>query len=180
MAKDITDKTRWELVRVLRGRYRAGSREEKSRILAEFVSISGYHCKSAIRILNEPSDLKERGPRRSRPPVYDEAVLQALIVLWEASDRVCGKRLKALLPVLLPALERHGHLQLDPAVRAKLMAISAAPIDRRLQDAHSASPRRRVKRKPPALRQSIPIRTFADWAEPPPGYMEMDWVVHCG
>ena len=49
-----------------------------------------------------------------------EAVRQALIVLWEASDRICGKRLKALLPLLLPALERNGHLQLDPAIRALL------------------------------------------------------------
>lgn len=39
MAKDITDQTRRELVRVLRERYRAGSREEKSRILAEFVTM---------------------------------------------------------------------------------------------------------------------------------------------
>ncbi|UQE03430.1 hypothetical protein [Bradyrhizobium japonicum] len=36
----------------------------------------------------------------------------ALTALWEASDRVCGKRLKVMIPTLLPALERHGRLQL--------------------------------------------------------------------
>ena len=35
-------------------------------------------------------------------------------MIWEASDRVCGKRLKALAPILVEAMERHGHLQLAP------------------------------------------------------------------
>ena len=50
-----------------------------------------------------------RGPR-----IYDEAVRPALIVVWEATDRICGKRLKAALPSMVESLERHGHLDLDP------------------------------------------------------------------
>jgi len=45
---------------------------------------------------------------------YDEATRQALIMLWEAANRVCGKRLKALVPMLTDAMERHGHIDLDP------------------------------------------------------------------
>ena len=52
MSKKITQQMRRELVEALRSRYSAGSREEKTRILEEFASISGYHRKSAIRILN--------------------------------------------------------------------------------------------------------------------------------
>ena len=70
--------------------------------------------------MNGSLDLPEGARRRPRPRLYDEAVRPALIVLWEASDRICGKRLKALLPVLLPALERNGHLQLAGAIRARL------------------------------------------------------------
>jgi hypothetical protein len=66
-------------------------------------------------------------------------VRQALIVLWEASDRICGKRLKPLLPVLLPALERHGHVSLDLTVRANLMAVSAATIDRMLSGVRASA-----------------------------------------
>src|SRR6266852_3166228 len=106
MSKKVTVQTRRELVEALRARYRASSREEKTRILREFAAVSGYHRKSAIRILNGSSDLGDRRVERPRPRLYDEAVRQALIVLWEASDHVCGKRLKALFPVLLPALER--------------------------------------------------------------------------
>ena len=65
---------------------------------------------------------------------------EGLVVLWEASDRVCGKRLKALLPTLVPALERPGHLTLDPPVHKQLMAVSAATIDRRLTSARATSP----------------------------------------
>jgi hypothetical protein len=61
-------------------------------------------------------------------------VREALIVVWEASDRICGKRLRSLLPILVEAVERHGHLQLTPEVRARLLAMSAATIHRALRD----------------------------------------------
>jgi hypothetical protein len=180
VSKKVTVQTRRELVETLRARYGASSRDEKTRILQEFASISGYHRKSVIRILNGSSDFRERPLMRHRPRLYDEAVRQALIVLWEASDRVCGKRLKALFPVLLPALERHEHLRLASSIRDKLTAISAATIDRLLQEVRSGSSRGRTRRTPTALRRSVPIRTFTDWNDPPPGYMEMDLVAHCG
>src|ERR671921_91552 len=88
----------------------------------------------------------ERG-REQVACVYDAAMREALIVLWEASDRVCGKRLRPLLPVLVGAMERHGHLQLAPEVRIGVLAMSAATIDRLLRDVRSAAcggPRRRT------------------------------------
>ena len=70
---------------------------------------NGYHRKHAIRILNT-LDVGTARRHGGRHPLYNEAVRQALVILWEASDRICGKRLRPLLPVLLPALEAHGHL----------------------------------------------------------------------
>jgi hypothetical protein len=64
------------------------------------------------------------------PTIYEDAAKQqALIVLWQAADRVCGKRLKPLLRILVPALERHGHLKLDDWIRTKVLSMSAATID---------------------------------------------------
>ena len=83
---------------------------------------------------------------RQRPRVYDEVFCATLIVLWEASDRVCGKRLRALLPLLVPALERRGHLILEPLARNKLLGVSAATIDRLLTEARGLCDRRRVRR----------------------------------
>lgn len=180
MTTGIPKSVRRALVDALRQRYNSGSRADKSQILEEFVAVSGYHRKSAIRILNASAELREEPVASPRPRLYDDAVRQALTVLWEASDRVCGKRLHSLLPTLIPALERHGHLELDSLVRQKLAGISAASIDRMLREVRSAGPRQQRKRAPTAVSRKVPVRTFADWGEPAPGYMEMDLVAHCG
>src|SRR6516164_7878195 len=171
MARVLTAATRAELVRALRERYASASRDAKTRILEEFATLSGYHRKSAIRLLNGAARLLDERPCR-RPRLYDEAARQALIVLWEAADRICGKRLKPLIPVLVAALERHGHLTLDARLRANLLAMSAATIDRLLTDVRAVSTRRQVRRTPTALRRQVPIRTFADWHEPDIGFLE--------
>jgi hypothetical protein len=152
---------------------------EKAKILDEFVALTGYHRKHAIRVLREEASTKET---RARNRLYDEAVRQALTVLWEAADRVCGKRLKALIPMLVDAMERHGHLDLDPIVKTKVLQVSAATIDRVLADArsHIDGKRRRRTGVGAAIRRSIPVRTFADWRDPAPGFFEIDMVEHCG
>lgn len=100
-------------------------------------------------------------------------------MLWEASGRICGKRLKAALPSLISALERHGHFQLDETVRAKLLAVSSSTIDRLLIPAREAAGKRRRRKRSPAIRGDVPVRTFADWNEPAPGFKEIDLVAHC-
>jgi len=132
-----------------------------TQILAEFVRVTGYHRKHALRVLNHPVTSPAL---RQRERLYDEAVHQALTVLWEAADRICGKRLRVLIPVLVEAMERHGHLQLDPAVRSRLLDISAATVDRLLRPEHEATGRVRRRRwgAGSAVRQSVPARTFAD------------------
>ena len=93
--------TRKELIEAVAQRYRAASKRDKSKILDEFAALTEYHRKHAIRLLRSaPRELHQR-PGRHR--LYDEAVRQALIVLWEAADRLCGKRLKALVPLLMAA-----------------------------------------------------------------------------
>lgn len=180
MARKIGKAARDELVIAIGQRYRGASRVEKSRILDEFVAVTGYHRKHAVRLLSSTPRCPR--PTRSRPCIYDDAVREALIVLWEASDRVCGKRLRPLLPVLIPALERHGHLHLDEAVRTKLLSVSASTIDRMLGKTRDAAHgRQRTRpRAAPAAQRAVPVRTFADWREPLPGYMEADLVGHCG
>ncbi len=102
MGARIGVKAKRELVQVVAERYRHASKPDKRRILDQFVAVTGYHRKHSIRLLNSTAELV--APKRTtRFRVYDEAVREALVVLWEASDRICGKRLKALLPILVPA-----------------------------------------------------------------------------
>lgn len=177
MSTKMTHAMRMELANAVRDRYAAAPPKAKRRILEEFIAATGYHKKSAIRVLNSSSGPKP-SQTRHRPSIYDEAARGALIVLWEASDRVCGKRLKALLPILLPALERNGHLKLDEEVRHKVLSMSAATIDRLLRTPRGTS-RTKKPRVTPEPQRRIKVRTFADWGEPLPG-MEMDLVAHCG
>ena len=179
--RKVSMTARDELVNALARRYAVGSRHEKTRILDEFVAITGFHRKHAMRLLRSGPSV--RGPEaRATRRIYDDADREALVVLWEASDRICGKRLKALIPTLVDAMERHGHLQLGPEIRAGLLAMSAATIDRSLCDVREqAGGRKRRRAAPPSsIRRSIPVRTFSDWDDPPPGFVEADLVAHCG
>jgi hypothetical protein len=94
--------TRRELIAALGVRYADAPRAERAKILDELVAVSGYHRQHAIRVLGA-ADSKDAAERRRSRPRYDEAIREAVIAPWEASDRVCSKRLKPLIPVLLAA-----------------------------------------------------------------------------
>jgi hypothetical protein len=177
----ISMATRDELVGALAARYGTSNRFERGCILDEFVAVSGLHRKHAMRLLRAGQHDQRSGPRPARR-LYNEAVREALIVIWEASDRVCGKRLRALVPIMVEAMERHGHLQLTPEVRTGLQTMSAATIDRALRQVREAGAGRRRRHAPPsaAIRRSVPVRTFDGWNDPPPGFIEADLVAHSG
>ena len=173
--------TRDELVVALAGRYALGSRADRGWMLDEFAALTGHHRKHAMRLLRAgvPGARSSQRPERR---VYDQATREALIVVWEASDRICGKRLRPLVPILVSAMERHGHLQLAPEVLTGLLTMSAATMDRALREARGATQGRPRRRSPPsaAIRRSVAVRTFSDWDDPPPGFMEADLVAHSG
>ena len=179
--RKVSMAARDELVNALARRYAVAGRAEKTRILDEFVAITGFHRKHAMRLLRCDAKARRSEAQATRQ-IYNEAVREAIVVLWEASDRICGKRLKALMPTLVEAMERHGHLKLGPEIRAAVLAMSASTIDRSLRAVREqAGGRRRRRTVPPSsIRRSIPVRTFADWEDPPPGFVEADLVAHSG
>ena len=109
MAGQISMGARREITSAVAERYRMSGRVEKGHILDELCKVTGWHRKHAIRRLADRAahSGKPDGPRRRRP-TYRATTKDALVALWEASDRICGKRLKVMIPTLLPALERHG------------------------------------------------------------------------
>ena len=126
--------TRRELIEKLRERYRKGALAVKKVILDELVAVTGYHRKHAIRVLQKYLPPDSGAPRRRRWRLYGPEIKAAIIVLWEASDRICGKRLKPLVAVLLPALERHAQLRLNETDRQLVLQASASTLDRLLSD----------------------------------------------
>jgi hypothetical protein len=172
---------RREVVSAVVGRCRSAGRTEKGRILKELCAVTGWHHKHAVRVLAGDDADKARVTRQRRR-TYGASVKDALIALWEASDRICGKRLVAMIPALLPALERHGRPKLSKTDRALVLAASAATIDRLLSEAKiaAAGGKRRRPGFSSAVRREVPVSTFNDWHDPPPGFCEIDLVAHGG
>lgn len=168
-----------EYALAIRGRYAAAGRVEKGRILDEFCLTTGMHRKAAIRLLN-----RKPGPtvrKRGRPRRYGPEVGAALVKLWQVSDRMCGKLLAAVMAELVEALERHGELQLTPAVRAQLLTVSPATIDRLLSRHRSRLGVQPQRRSPSSgLKAEVPIRTWSDWDGTAVGSLQADLVLHCG
>lgn len=171
-----------ELLTAVSPRYVTAAGAEKQRILDEFVATTGYHRKYALTLLNHPPRSRARPITRPREKRYSPAVQRALVPLWEIADRICSKRLVPGLPGLLDALERHGELTLDAPTRALLLSLSPATADRLLAPTRRATlPRGRTTTKPGSLlKHQIPLRTFADWDDARPGFLEIDLVGHGG
>jgi hypothetical protein len=175
----ISKAARKEMLVAVRTRYEQSSKLEKGTICGEFTAVSGYHRKHAIWLLNPPTATRLKTVIEGER-VYGEAVKVALILIWETADRICGKRLKAVIPHLMNAMEKHGHLALNPEVRKKLIAVSAATIDRMLTPVRKGAGVRRKRRLVKKMTKEIPIKTFAHWKDPLPGFLEIDFVVHGG
>lgn len=194
-------KTRRKITDQIARRYQKASRKQKSQMLDEFVSLSGYHRKYASHLLSQWGKTRlvridgqlvrlkagnRRGAgaveRRGRKRIYDESVVEALKSLWELYDRMCGKRLVVAMRPILRSPELVEELEIGQEVRQKLLGISAATIDRLLQ-----SERKKVclkgtshtTRATGAIAARIPVRTFAEQPASP-GFFQADLVGHDG
>ena len=172
-------RAKWEYLRAIHGRSRQAAREAKGQILDEFCEVTGYHRKSALRLLNGPPPGAAPPPRRRRVATSSAAVIQALTAIWDAAGYPWSVRLKALLPLWLPWARRR--LRVSAPVCQQLRAISARQIDRRLAPAKRQLRTRRYGRTKPGtlLKHHIPLKTD-HWAVTGPGFAELDLVAHAG
>ena len=169
---------RRELLRRTAEDYASARKRIKSQIVDQLVAATGYGRKHAITLLNNPpSSISSSRPRRAR---YDERVKRALVTLWTTANRICAKRLVPFLPELIEVMERHGHLSLPADVRGKLLTISPATADRLLATERSNQRGMSTTRPGSLLKKQIKVRTFADWDDLQPGFLEADLVAHCG
>lgn len=168
-----------EIVQRLQPRYLKADRQGKTKILDEFVAVTGLHRKAAIRSLRRQSVSSRE--YRGRRKVYTGSVVAALVQIWRICGCICGKRLQPILPDMVESLERHHELVLDDETRALLLTVSSATIDRLLRPFRISNRRGKSTTKPGGLlKHQIPIRTFADWDDTGAGFVEIDLVAHCG
>jgi len=150
-------------------------------MLDEFTQVTGLHRKAAIRLLNRTNQPRT-SKRRGRPRKYGTEVGEALKFIWETSDRLCSTRLQPFLSEMVKVLRQHGEQRIDASMEAQLCQMSPSTIDRWLRFSRQVGGRRSFSTTKPGslLKSAIPIRTFADWQENKPGFLETDLVAHCG
>ena len=163
-------------------RYQRADRMKKGRILDEVVAVTGYHRKSAIRLLSGRSRVGGEGVGVGRPVEYGPKVAAAARVVHEAAGGIGAKRLQPFVGELASCLERFGELEMDSETGVLLRRASAATLER-LLSAEQVPMRRKARSltKPGTLRRNrIAVRTFRDWDNVSPGFVEVDTVAHCG
>ncbi len=179
MGNGLRTQARRVLLQQVAPAYHRALGSQKQQMLEEFVAATGYVRKYAQWLLNHSEEVF--APPTALRRRYGPEVEEALVLAWKTLNRICTKRLIPFLPSIVEALEEDGHLELDEEHRRLLLSMSAATADRLLQAHRYAPPHGLSTTKAgPLLKQQIPIRTFAQWDEANPGFLEVDLVAHCG
>jgi hypothetical protein len=190
----LTMKERRSVTAVVAKRYQKATKKGKGTILGEYTQLTGYNrCYVAFLLRNHGRRMRisnntvlvgecRKKVKRTRDRTYDDEVVRVLKKIWLIMGFICGKRLKPELKEVIPILERYKEIELDKTIREKLLRISAATIDRVLAvERKKRSLRQRSRTKPGTLlKHQIPIRTFSEWDEQRPGFVEIDLVGHEG
>jgi len=181
MGSKMSLRARKEFIASIRLKYQGSHWQEKHKILNGLIAATGYQRKYAIGLLNTSDTKCIEKARSKRTLKYGVPVQEALLTVWHAANQICAKRLVPFLPALVEVLERHGHLSLSASVRQQLLSISVATVDRLLSTERQKHGRGISTTKPGSLlKKQIKIRTFADWNDVVPGFLEGDLVAHCG
>ncbi|HSB80599.1 MAG TPA: integrase [Candidatus Methylomirabilis sp.] len=170
---------RWEYLQAIYPRYQLATRLEKQRILDEFCTVTHYHRKSALRLLNGPPPARQPPAPRRRSPTYGTRLIQVLAAIWRAAGYPWSVRLKALLPLWLPWAR--PRFRLTPALEEQLLRLSPRQMDRRLAPYRRPGRTGRYGGTKPGrlLKHHIPLRTDR-WDVTVPGFTEIDLVAHAG
>jgi hypothetical protein len=179
---ELSMSERRAVTKAIATRYARSSKAAKKVILDDLCATTGWHRDHARKALREALVLKAVRARAPRAPVYGGAVMEALRFCWAVQGTPCGRLLAAALPDLVPRLRRFEELDIDDGTAAPLLRIAPATIDRRLKaDRAKLDPRGRSHTKPGTLlKDSIPMRTWAEWNDAVPGFVEIDLVGHEG
>jgi hypothetical protein len=163
-------------------RYSLADKRTKGVILDELCATTGWHRNHARKALKTALQPKAVAPRSRRPPKYGPDVIAALTECWTVLRMPAGKRLAPMLGELVAVLRHFGELVIDEDTAALLVSMSAATIDRRLaSERRKHQLRGRCTTKPGSLLKSqIPVRTWSDWDDARPGFVEIDLVGHDG
>jgi len=171
----MSETTIEEYTKKMRGRYgRLTGRKARSRLLDEFIAITGWDRKHANKVLLGTRRRQGRRGKRGAPPRYGTALCETLKTCWLAMEQPCGKRMKDMIPLWA------RHLDCPEEVRIQLGKISAASIDRLLGGFKvTAGKKIRPPKPASAVKALVEVRAQS-WDTTGVGWTEVDTVAHCG
>ena len=180
----MSKQSRKEYAKEVRIKYLRASKKERTKLLDDLVSFTGYNRKYATRKLSPKNFFRKKASEKQRKKTYDSEVIIPLIKIWETLDYPCSARLHSQISTMLSALAIHGEMKVSEKIKEKLLQIKPRTIDRKLKREKEV---RRIKNKrffattkPGTLKSKIPMRKGAQWEEDKPGYLEIDTVAHNG
>ena len=179
----MSKKAKIEYLLEIKSRYQKANKEEKQSILNEFCKVCGYNRKYAIHLLNQKQNKKNNKKKRAgRKKNYNNPIIiHFLKILLKATNLICSKRLKPIIPLWLSFYEQSYCIKISEPIRDKLLKISPATIDRLLSKERKRLGKLGLSTTKPGslIKKHIPIKTN-QWDERRPGFIEADTVAHCG
>lgn len=164
----------------LKKKYWRSGRGQKTQLPDDFCEFTKYHRKYALSLLNKPlpKRWKRYQPRAKR---YNQPVVDALLVLWRATDEICAERLHPYIPKILDKLIDCGEVMVSQSVRTKLLVISLGTVKKIIgKTKHRTLIKIGGTTKPGSLLKSQIAIRYLPWEEVDPGWCETDTVAHCG
>ena len=120
--------------------------------------------------------------KRGRSTYYTKDVDAALSKVWDAMDNTCAENMRSAINEMVGFFVQEKSWDFNDDVTGKLNAMSLATLKRRVASFRKKRGlgRGRSATVSSPLKGMIPIRKSHTWAGLPPGYAQMDSVVHCG
>ncbi len=161
-----------------------GDKEKRGALSKQLASTVKLHPKSIWRSMKR-LQLKrkdDKGKKRGRRLYYDKAVDAAIYEIWVAMGKPCAEIMLPAIPEFIKAFVKEGCWKHSDITTEKLKAISMGTLKNRVASMREKYDRVRGKSSTASspLKSIIPIRKSHTWHCLPPGYLQLDTVVHCG